>query len=141
MFGIFKSKKKQSGISDVIKQALAQGETGLYVNLYVDDQILFQVVPAKHYTQRGIKGEYLSGFIELHFFNKNKTLTIEHEQFAKELSNKGTLTYFEEPQGIHNYIQAIGKVPEEIEKIINERIKTMYSTIESERISIEYVVY
>ena len=139
MFGLFN--KKKPGISDVIRQALIQGETGLHVNLHVDDQILFQVVPAKQYAQRGIKEEDLNGFIEYHFFNKNKTLTIENEHFAKELSEKGTLTYFEEPKGIHNYIQAIGIIPEDIEKIINERIRTIYSNIESERISIEYVGY
>lgn len=141
MFGIFKRKTKQSGISDVIEQALAQGENDLHVNLYVDDQILFQVVPAKHYAKRGIEGEDLKGFIELHLFNRNKSLTIENEQFAKELSDKGVLKYFEEPKGIHNYIQAIGKIPVEIEKIIYERIRTIYSNIEAERIRIEYVGY
>lgn len=138
MFGLFKRKKKQPGVSDVIRQALTQGEIGLHINLYVDDQILFQVVPAEHYGERGIEENDLNGFIELHFFNKNKTLTIENEQFAKELSDLGTLTYFEEPKGNHNYIQAIGRIPEEIEKTINERIGTIYSTIKSERISIEY---
>ena len=57
MFGIFKRKKKQPGISEIIGQALAQGENGLHVNLYVDDQILFQVVPAKHYAKKGVEGE------------------------------------------------------------------------------------
>lgn len=141
MFGLFKRKKKQPGISDVIRQALTMGETGLHVNLYVDDQILFQVVHAKDYAQRGIKKGDLDGFIELHFFNKNKTLTIDNEQIAKALADKGTLTHFEEPKGIHNYIQAIGKIPDEIEKTINERIRTMYSNIDSERISIEYIEY
>ena len=141
MFGIFKRKKKQPGISEIIGQALAQGENGLHVNLYVDDQILFQVVPAKHYAKKGVEGEDLKGFIELHFFNKNKTLTIANEQFIKELSDKGILKYFEEPKGVHNYIRAIGKIPIEIEKVINERIRTIYSNIESERIRIEYVGY
>ncbi len=139
MFGIFKKKKKQPGISDVVGQALTQRENGLHVNLYVDDQILFQVVPAKNYAERGIEGGDLKGLAELHFFNKSKTLTIDNEQFAKELSDKGILKYFEEPKGIHNYIQPIGKNPVEIEKIINERIGTMYSNIRSERIRIEYL--
>ena len=141
MFGIFKRKKEQSRISDVIGQALAQGENELHLNLYVDGQILFQVVPAKHYAERGIEGQDLKGFIELHSFNKNKTFTIDNEQFMKELSDKGILKYFEEPKGIHNYIKAIGRDPLEIEKTINERIRTIYSNIETERIRIEYIGY
>ncbi len=141
MLGIFKKKRKQLGIADVIENALMQGEKGLHVNLYVDEQILFQVVPAIHYAERGIEGEDLQGFIELHFFNKSKTLTLENEQFARALADKGILKHFEEPKGIHNYIQAIGKNPVEIEKVINTRIKTMYSNIDIKRIRIEYVGY
>src|SRR5690625_2019676 len=134
MFRIFKRKKQQSRISDVIGQILAQGEDGVHINLYVDDQILFQVVPAKHYGERGIGREDLKGFIELHFFNKNKTLTIENEQYVKKLADKGILNYFEEPEGIHCYIQAIGKTPMEFEKTINERIRTIYTNIEPKTI-------
>lgn len=144
MFGIFKRKKKrnrQPGISEMIRQALAQGETNLHVNLYVDDQILFQVVPAMHYAERGLNDKELKGFIELHFFHKNKTITKANESFAKKLSTNGVLTYFENPKGIHNYINAIGIDPEEIEKVINKRIDEMYSNIEKDRISIEYAGY
>ena len=144
MFGIFKRKKKrnrQPGISEMIRQALAQGETNLHVNLYVDDQILFQVVPAMHYAERGLNDKELKGFIELHFFHKNKTITKANESFAKKLSTNGVLTYFENPKGIHNYINAIGIDPEEIEKVINKRIDEMYSNIEKNRISIEYAGY
>lgn len=139
MFGIFKKKNKKPRISEVIEQALLQGETGLQVNLYVDNQILFQVVPAKYYAQKGVKEEDLNGFIEHHFFTK-KSLTKENEQFAKEHFDKGILTYYEEPKGVHNYIRAIGKNPDEIERIINESIRTIYSNIDSQRISIEFIV-
>lgn len=125
----------------MIRQALAQGETNLHVNLYVDDQILFQVVPAMHYAERGLNDKELKGFIELHFFHKNKTITKANESFAKKLSTNGVLTYFENPIGIHNYINAIGIDPEEIEKVINKRIDEMYSNIEKDRISIEYAGY
>ncbi|WP_338378930.1 hypothetical protein [uncultured Flavobacterium sp.] len=139
MFGIFKKKKKELGVSEVISQALKNGISELHINIYVDDQILFQVVPAKFYAARGLNENELDGFMELHFFNKNKTLTIENEQFAKQLSENGTLLYFEEPKGVNNYINAVGKNPNEIEKIINERIKTIYSNIKPERITIQYL--
>lgn len=144
MFGIFKRNKnrnKQPRISEIIRQALLQGETNLHINIYVDDQILFQVIPAKHYAKRGLNNEDLKGFVELHFFHKNKTLTKANESFAKKLSTNGELTYFENPKGIHNYINAIGNDPKEIENVIKIRINEIYSNIERSRISIEYVGY
>lgn len=144
LFGLFNKKppnKSKDSIAGKIQSILDQGEKGLQINLYVDDQILFQVGLATHYGKRGLKGEDLDGFMELHFFNNNKTFTTENEQFAKELSKKGELIYFEEPKGVHMYIRAIGKEPVEIENVINDRIKTMYANIAASRISIEYVGY
>ena len=65
MFGLFKKKKteqkerKQVSIADKISYILNRGETGLHINIYIDDQILFQVVPAKDYAEKGINEEEL----------------------------------------------------------------------------------
>jgi len=146
MFGLFKKRtkqkvRKQVSIADKISYILNRGETGLHINIYVDDQILFQVVPAKYYAEKGVSKEELNEFIEIHFFNKNKTLTIEHEKFIKELEQKGLLIHFEEPKNVNNYINTIGKNPDKIQEIINNRIKSIYSNISEDRISIEYVCY
>lgn len=146
MFGLFKKRieqkeRKQVSIADKISYILNRGETGLHINIYVDDQILFQVVPAKDYAEKGVNGEELNDFIEIHFFNKNKTLTIENEKLVKELEQKGLLTHFEEPKNVNNYFNIVGKNPDKIQEIINNRIKSIYSNISEHRISIEYVCY
>lgn len=141
MFGFFKRKKRQPSISDALRFALQQEANRLHLDLYIDHQILFQVVPAKHYAQRGISGSDLDGFVEIHFFHKNKTLTLGFEPLAKELAERGEFIHFEEPKGNHNYMRAIGKVPKVLEDQIHERLKTMYATVESTRISIKYANY
>jgi len=144
MFGLFKKKEKkvkQPRISEIVEHALSKGQKGLHINLYIEDQILFQVVPARSYGKRGLSDDELNGFVELHFFNKNKTLTNENEAFAKKLVEKNILTHYEEPKGNHNYISAVGNNPEKIERLINKRIDEVYQNIDRNRISIEYVVY
>jgi len=138
MFSIFKKKKKQLTIADVIKNSLSQKKLNLQIDLYVDDQILFQVVPAKHYTNNGLTENELNGFLEIHFFNKNKTHTLENQEKANQLSKIGELIYYEEPKENHNYIKPIGNNPEIIEIIIKNRIKEIYPDISPSRISIKY---
>ena len=142
MFGLFKRKKKTPlSISEKIQKLLNQGEKNLHINLIVEDQILFQIVPAMAYGKRGVLKNELDGFIEIHFFSKNRTETIENHLIAKELERAGEFIYFEEPKGIHFYLKAIGKKPSEIEIVIEERINNMYQNIESNNILIEYSAY
>jgi len=70
------------------------------------------------------------------FFFRNK-----NEKNAKELSQKGLLIHFEDPKNVNNYFNVIGKNPDKIQEIITNRIKSIYSNISEERISIEYVCY
>jgi hypothetical protein len=137
MFGILKKIRKPK-ISNIIKNALSQKESNLHIDIYIDNQILFQVVPAKYYDNKGLTKIELNGFIELHFFNKNKTLTLDYQEKLIQLSNNGEFTYYEEPKGIHNYIKPIGMNPEIIEIIIKNRIKNTYHNIDTSRISIRY---
>ncbi len=136
-----KADKKQNSIANMVRQILNNGSTGLHINLYAENQILFQIIPAFHYEKWGIKGSELSGFIELHFFSENKTLTVDNQPIANKLAKDGELIYFEDPKGIYNYIKAIGSDPDNIETVIQQRIKEMYSNIKSDEITIEYAEY
>lgn len=136
-----KTNISESNIAETLNFIFKHGKSGLHIILYVDDQVLFQIIPAHHYVSKGIAESDSHGFIEIHFFNKNKTLTIANEQQVKEYAHEGRFIYFEEPKGIHNYIRAIGVNPVDIEQVIYDRINTIYSNIEKQRIYIDYVKY
>jgi hypothetical protein len=142
MIRIFRKRNKQHAflpIKEGLRNAIKNGESSIQVNIYVDKQILFQVVPVQPYFKRGITEQ--EGFIEAHFFNKNKTLTLQNENKLAERAKKGDFIHYEDSKGWQFYIKWIGKNPAEIEKIINFRLKEIYINIEFSRLSFEVVAY
>lgn len=110
------------------------------IDFWIDEQILFQVMPAKHFIQHGFQANS-NDFIILHFFKKNKTNTLttwekirDHEQAASEFF------HFEEPKGNHNYLKNIGTDPANMEKEINKAIE-LYELEPQETIRFEINSY
>jgi len=143
MFGLFKKKKKsipEMPISEAIVECKKQGAKNLSINLYIEDQILFQIMSAKVFEDKGLIVNNPEDMAVVHFFNKNKTFTlITWEKFKVEQKENDYLHY-EKPKGIFYYIKNIGDKPMTIELEIQNEIK-LYNLSNNSKISIEYVGY
>lgn len=141
MFRLFKKKRKpihELPISEAIVECRRLGVDNLGINLYIEDQILFQVMPAKHFESKGLELINKDDMAVVHFFNKNKTLTqMTWEKFKFEKKENDFLHY-EEPKNVFNYIMNIGNKPMTIEKEIQSQMK-LYELTNDSNISIEYV--
>lgn len=126
MFRFLKKKTNKLPIAEAMKIAAnkAKGEYG--AALMYKDQVLFQLIQSKFFEQHGFKHKIYQSFSELHFFNKNKTATIEYHSIFKDLTKTGEYYYFENPIGNHTYIKEIGIDLLEIEKISKKRISEIY---------------
>lgn len=79
MFGLFKKKAKlipEMSISEAIVELKKQGIKNLSINLCIEDQMLFQVMLAKYFTDKGLELNNPEDMAIVHFFHKNKTLTL-----------------------------------------------------------------
>jgi len=141
MFGFFKKKKKpihELPISEAIIECKKQGAENLGINLYIQDQILFQVMSAKHFEDKGLELTNKDNMATVHFFNKNKTLTQKTWEKFKSEKKENDFLHYEEPKGVFNYIKNIGNKPMTIEKEIKSQMK-FYELSGDSNISIEYV--
>lgn len=140
MFGLFKKKKKsisEMPISEAIVECKKQGAKDVSINLYVDDQILFQVILAKHFTDKGLKSDNLNDMAIIHFFNRNRTLTLKTWEKFKSKEKENNFLHYEEPKGVFNYVKNIGINAKNIEEIIQNEI-LLYELTNESKISIEY---
>ena len=144
MFKFFRKKDprkdlSQLSISSAIEACLKRGANNLHINLYIEDQILFQIMPAKNFAEKGFEYKY-QDLVMVHFFNKNKDLTLATwEKFIRE-KMEDKLFYFEEPKGVHIYLENLGNDLKEIEAKIH-KTKAFYELDPSSHITIEYVDY
>ncbi len=141
MFNLFKPKKKKSKLYLELMDALSSNTSSLHINIYIEDQILFQIVPAANYIKRDLKLKVNHTMVEHHFFNKNKTLTIKYEANAIKLLDQKIFSFYEEPKGIRNYYRAIENNPQTIETTINDRVQNLYKGIKNDLLRIEYASY
>ena len=83
MFNFFKKSKESDlpikrGLEDIAK--LNPKNYG--VTILFNNQVLFQILQSKHFMQFGFEPKEENSFVEVHFFNKNKTNTIAiHDKF------------------------------------------------------------
>ena len=143
MFRLFKKKKKsisEMSISEAIIECIKKGAQNLHINLYIEDQILFQVMGAKHFKGKGLEMTNADDMAIVHMFDKKKTFALmTWENFkSEELGNKYVQN--EELKGIYTYVKNIGNKPKDIEQIIQNEI-LLYEAIEKSKISFEYVDY
>jgi hypothetical protein len=142
VFGIFKKRNDALGtIAQRFSHALSVNDRGTQINLYVEEQILFQITHGSTFVKHGLSLEKANDFVELHFFNKNKTHTISNHIVIQEIAQKEGFTHYEKPKGYHFYFRPIGRNPQEIETLIWDRINRFYSNIDHSRISHEVAIY
>ena len=139
MFGLFKKRKKdisQLPISEALPELYNNhGAKYLNIMLWIGDQILFQVIPAKHFIDKGIKSNSDKDLVVLHFFNKNKTNTIDTWEYFK--NNSDGYINFENPKGNENFIKLLGNNPKQIERLVNEEV-IKYKIKDQSLVKIQY---
>ena len=113
----------------------------LHIDIFIDDQILFQVMAAKNFSSHGFQHQDPDDYTEIHFFNKNKTKTIDAQYNIKNTDLAKAYYYYEEPKGNHNFLRAIGKDPDKIAHTIMDRFKVIYGLKELSSIRIDYNDY
>lgn len=109
--------------------------------IYIKDQILFQVMPAKNFEDKGLITSNPNDFVIIHFFNKNKTLTFDKLEKFKSPDIDKEYFHYEEPKGNFNYLKIIGQSPTEIEKEIYANFREIYDLDDLSKISIDYADY
>ena len=138
MFGLFKKKTiSQLPISKAIVECKKNGAKDLSINLYIEDQILFQVIMAKHFQENGLETQSIDDMAIIHFFNKNKTLTINTWNKFKIEKLELEYLHYEKPKGVFVYLKNVGNNPKKIEDAIQKEI-LKYDLTNDSKISIEY---
>ena len=143
MFNIFRKKKKANknpSISEAILECKKRGFKNLSIQLYIENQILFQVELAKHYINKGLKTENNEDMVIIHFFNKNKTLTLNTWEKFKTKEVESLYFHYEEPKGVFIYLKNVGFNPKMIEEEIHREM-LLYELGKESNISIQYSDY
>ncbi len=142
IFNIFKRKQKDNiSISGRLTAILNQHPNNLHITIYIKEQVLFQIMPARNFINNGFKTDRLNDFVVLHFFNKNKTLIFDKLSNIKGTEIEKDFFFFEEPKGNFNYLKSIGNNPKEIEKEIYNNFRTIYELKDLNEITIDYTDY
>ncbi len=142
IFDIFKKKRRnEQSIAARLTDILNKQPNNLHMMIYIKDQILFQVLPAKNFKDKGLTDPNPNDFVAIHFFNKNKTLTFDKLEKFESADLKKDYFFYEEPKGNFNYIKIIGQNPTEIEKEIFANFKEIYELDDLSEITIDYADY
>ena len=142
LFDFFKKKRRNNHLfADQLTKVLNQQPNNLHVMIYIKDQILFQLMPAKNFLNKGLESSNPMDLVAIHFFNKNKTLTFDKLDKFKGPKLKKEYFFFEDPIGNYNYLKILGQDPQVIEKELYRNFKEIYELDNLEDISIEYVDY
>ncbi|MDF4201593.1 hypothetical protein PXD56_01415 [Maribacter sp. SA7] len=142
IFDIFKKKRtNDQSVAARLTDIMNQRPNNLHMVIYIKDQILFQVMPAKNFKDKGLNAQNPNDFVAIHFFNKNKTLTFDKLEKLKSLDLEKDYFRYEDPQGNFNYLKIIGQNPIEIEKEIYANFKDIYELDDFKEITINYADY
>ena len=106
--------------------------------IWIEDQILYQIEHPTHYIKHFGYEINNDELVEVHFFNKNKTLTIYAEQYFIENDIQKEYKHYEEPTGNNTYIRTIKKAA--ILESINNCLKDIYK-IDLDKLRVEIVKY
>jgi len=137
MFNIFK-KKKQFSFKKDLKKLQTSNYRDIGINIYKNDQILVQIMLAKHFENKGldcINENDLSLIVD---FNKNRTETWSVYENTEIKAKLKEFIYFEEPKGIHCFVKNIGQNPDEIEEYTNQIISEVFILQPTDRLRIEF---
>ena len=140
MFKLFGNKRtNKQNLAQDIRNFLAINPANPQIDIWIDDQILFQVMRCRVFNDRDFEHDR-NDFAIAHFFNKNKTYTLNAWKKFQTDEQEKKLVYYEEPKGVHNYLKNIGSNPEIMEQEINEAI-AYYEPDPSRTIRIELNEY
>ncbi len=142
IFDIFKKKRRnEQSVASKLTEILNQRPDNLHIIIYIKDQILFQILPAKNFQDKGLNATNPNDFVSIHFFNKNKTFTFDKLDKFKSSDFEKDYFFYEEPKGNFNYLKVLGQNPSEIEIEIYSNFKEIYELDDLSEISLEYADY
>lgn len=140
MFKLFgKQRTNKSNLAENIREFISHKPANPQMDIWIDDQILFQVMRCSVFKNHDFEHER-DDFVIAHFFNKNKTYTLNTWKKFRTDEQKKKLVYFEEPRGVHHYLKNIGSNPELMEQEINNAI-AYYEPDPNRTIRIEFNDY
>lgn len=126
MFNLFKRNKKKSlilPISKAVKHGQRQKIEQFGIVIMIKDQVLFQIMKSDIFRKKGLKSSGYDDYAIVHFFNKNKTLTIDiWDKFIADNRDREHLSY-EDPKDVFFYVKNIGNKPDEIQRIAFKEIE------------------
>lgn len=131
---------KKDSLSDFILNGIIDSRKRnikyIAINLWIDDQILFQVGTAKEFTQYGIDMKDEREAFAFHFFNNKKTLTIAAWDTFKKLKDTDYLNFY--TSGNDFYAKSMGVSPDQIVKNIKKEME-LYRIEDKSKIRIQFV--
>jgi hypothetical protein len=136
-----KNRQNSHALATRLKDILKKGPNNLHINIYVKNQILFQVMPAKNFVEKGLTAINPNDFVVAHFFNKNKTLTFDKLEKLNNPELSKDYMFYEEPKGNLIYLKIIGQNPIEIEKEIYANFKEVYELEDLLEVTIDFIDY
>ncbi len=134
---LFKKNNLIDNISDKIIDSRKRGIKYFTINLWIDNQILFQNGPGEHFIKHGIDVKSDKEIFAIHFFNKNKTLTTKSWEKFKNDKNSNYVN-FTSTDGNDYYIKSMGIDSFEVMKNIKAEIE-LYEIKDKSRIGIQFV--
>ncbi len=142
MFNLFKRNKPlhKLPISEAINRCFDKGAKNLHINLSIDDQMLFQVMPARHFEKHGFFFKKNDMAIVYAFSGKkNDEFEYIFEKFKSKKVNKSIFS-IDDQKGVYLFLNNIGSNPQIMEQEIHESIK-IYELGTNAELSIEYLEY
>jgi len=138
MFNIFRNSKKriEEDIQKCINVYSTSADSKTSLIIWIEDQILYQIEHPSHYTKHFVNKLCKDKLVEVHFFNKSKTLTNYAEQYFIEKDNQNQYIHFEESKGNNIYIRKIENT--EILESIHNCLNDIYK-IDLDKLRIEIV--
>lgn len=140
MFTFFKKKRaKNQSFNEGIRKFVKTSNANQQIDIWIDDQILFQVMKCEVFKDRGIEYEP-NDFVIVHFFNENKTHTLKAWKKFQDDGQENHDCYYEAPKGMHFYLKNIGSDPERIEQEIIATTN-FYELDTSRNLRLEFNIY
>lgn len=137
----FRKKKRKNEIADKINDCHKRGARNLHMMIYYDKDLLFQVLPSRHFKNLVIETNDKNAYAGLHSFHKTQIKTLDElEKFKNSDLNKEH-EYFLEDKNVHQFVRNLGDNPLNIQNYILDCIINIYKIENRDATWIEYIDY
>ncbi|MCG8697894.1 MAG: hypothetical protein MI922_07550 [Bacteroidales bacterium] len=134
----FFRKKRLLGFQKDLRKLQNSGYKDIGVNIFKNDQVLVQIMLAKHFKNKDLKYANNQDLCLVVDFNKNRTETWGDYENAEIKSKLQEFIYFEDPKGVHCFVKNVGQNPVEIEDYVNQMIEEVFILQPTDKLRIEF---